>query len=272
MYTGGRGGGDGQFDKPSGIAYARDGTVLVADTGNDRIERFSSDGNLVGTIGDAGSGRERLSRPTGVAVDARGHVYVADSAGGRLVEFDEHGALAGARLDRDAGLVEPADVATDDRDRVFLLDGGAGKVVRLQSDGTVTSWGGVGAEDGFLRDPTGLAVYGDHVVVADAGNARVVVFSTDGTFERSWPVPEWKDLNGGRPDVTADRNGTIWLSSPATNSMLVQHSDGSEVGKLEPRDADKLDGPAGLALAPGGAMFVVNRAGDRISLLTQINP
>src|SRR4029077_10223027 len=41
MFEGGKGTGKGEFDSPSGIAVDSNGNVLVADTGNGRIEKFS---------------------------------------------------------------------------------------------------------------------------------------------------------------------------------------------------------------------------------------
>ena len=38
------GGGDGQFRSPEGIAMYRDGTLVVADTGNHRVQVFSPNG------------------------------------------------------------------------------------------------------------------------------------------------------------------------------------------------------------------------------------
>ena len=37
----------GQFDRPSGIAVAGDGTVYVVDTGNHRIQLFTPDGEFI---------------------------------------------------------------------------------------------------------------------------------------------------------------------------------------------------------------------------------
>ena len=41
MFQGGRGSDKGQFDSPTGIAVDGSGNVLIADTGNGRIEKFS---------------------------------------------------------------------------------------------------------------------------------------------------------------------------------------------------------------------------------------
>ena len=51
MFKGGRGTGKGEFDSPTGIAIDRNGNVLVADTGNGRIEKFSPNGTFVTSIG-----------------------------------------------------------------------------------------------------------------------------------------------------------------------------------------------------------------------------
>jgi len=44
MFKGGKGVGKGKFDSPTGIAVDGSGNILVADTGNGRIEKFSSNG------------------------------------------------------------------------------------------------------------------------------------------------------------------------------------------------------------------------------------
>ncbi|MGH9553353.1 MAG: hypothetical protein ACRD3W_28490, partial [Terriglobales bacterium] len=47
MSKGGKGPGKGQFDSPTGIAVDPNGNVLVADTGNGRIEKFSPTGTFL---------------------------------------------------------------------------------------------------------------------------------------------------------------------------------------------------------------------------------
>lgn len=271
MYVGGKGSGLGQFDGPHGLARDPSGDLVIADTGNGRIERFSSSGDLIGAFSGAGSAPARLDQPTGVAVDSRGQVYVAD--GNRLLAFDPSGQFVrdwSAAADKPfSGLV---DVATDRDGRVYALDAGNGRVITIETDGSTITWGSLGDGDGQLRGPSGLAVNAATVVVADAGNSRIVEFDDQGAFQDSVPMPDWEGAAGGSADVAINDAGTIWASSPATNSIVVYRPDGSLAGSLTPSGVDQLDQPSGLALGPGGALFVSNLGSNRITLLTQPNP
>ncbi len=71
MFTGGKGTGKAEFDSPTGIAVGANGNVLVADTNNDRIEKFSPSGTFLSTIGTKGRGRGQLAGPNGIAVATR---------------------------------------------------------------------------------------------------------------------------------------------------------------------------------------------------------
>src|SRR5438874_8800257 len=79
---GSAGAGNGQFSRPSGVAVSPEGTILVADTGNDRVQAFDAAGKFLFTFGSPTSGASRsdsgvLSAPTGVAVGPNGRIGVA---------------------------------------------------------------------------------------------------------------------------------------------------------------------------------------------------
>jgi DNA-binding beta-propeller fold protein YncE len=97
------GGGPGEFRIPHGIAVVPDGTVVVADRENSRLQFFSPDGLFLREWTD-------IARPCQVVVNARGEVYVAelgykagmwpgiaapgpDATGGRVSIFDASGRL-----------------------------------------------------------------------------------------------------------------------------------------------------------------------------------
>lgn len=83
--------GDGQFRGPQGIDLdASSGTLLVADSNNNRIQRFSTALGYLGQWGSLGGALAGdLQRPAGVASDSFGNVWVADTRNNRMQRFGE---------------------------------------------------------------------------------------------------------------------------------------------------------------------------------------
>jgi sugar lactone lactonase YvrE len=80
---------DGQFITPLAIAVDSSDNVYVADTGNNRIQKFDSNGTFISKIGSAGSSDGQLSLPSGIAVDSLGNIYVADRGNNRIQVFTQ---------------------------------------------------------------------------------------------------------------------------------------------------------------------------------------
>ena len=80
-------GGIGEFYQPIGVATDAVGHVFVADSGNDRIQEFTWDGDYVGGWGSTGNGDGEFNNPLGLATDADGNLYVADQANNRIQKF-----------------------------------------------------------------------------------------------------------------------------------------------------------------------------------------
>jgi hypothetical protein len=62
------------------VAVDSSGNVYVADTGNHRIQKFTSEGVFLTKWGTQGVGDAGLFYPHGIAVDDSGVVYVADTS------------------------------------------------------------------------------------------------------------------------------------------------------------------------------------------------
>ncbi len=141
---------------PESVALDADGSIWAADTGNHRVLLYTTPAATSATlvVGQAsmdtaapGAGPGGLASPTGVAVDRKGNLYVADRDNDRVLEYD-------------------APRATDTlADRVFG-----------QPDFATVA---CGVSDHALCRPIGVAIgegYLDTVLVADAGNDRVLRF------------------------------------------------------------------------------------------------
>ncbi|RIL10781.1 hypothetical protein DCC79_06935 [bacterium] len=76
------------LDGPRGLAVDPAGRLLVADTGNHRVQVFAPGGAYVGTLGGVpGKGTGGLREPRGVGVGPDGRVYVADTYNHRIQVF-----------------------------------------------------------------------------------------------------------------------------------------------------------------------------------------
>ena len=69
------------------LAIDGSGNVYVADSSNNRIQKFAADGAFLAAWGSYGTGNGQFAGPTGVATDSSGHVYVADQNNDRIQKF-----------------------------------------------------------------------------------------------------------------------------------------------------------------------------------------
>ena len=97
---GSTGQGNGQFGNAQGIAYAYEPStgyqwIYVADSGNNRIQKFTLTGGFIGKIGtDAlhpGDGNYQFNTPKAVACDYDGNVYVLDTVNGKIKKYNPNG-------------------------------------------------------------------------------------------------------------------------------------------------------------------------------------
>ena len=81
------------FNRPSDVTWDRAGNIYVADGfgANNRIAKFTKDGDFVKSWGQTGSAQGQFNKIRGIASDAAGNLYVADAGNKRIQVFDGEG-------------------------------------------------------------------------------------------------------------------------------------------------------------------------------------
>lgn len=117
----------GEFNLPTQVEVAPDGTVYVLDAGNFRVQAFTAEGKFLRSWGRAGRSFGDLARPRGMAIDSDGNIYVSDTMFRNVQVFNSQGKLLlpiGGELlgNKPGGYGMPADIAVDDRQYVYVVD------------------------------------------------------------------------------------------------------------------------------------------------------
>jgi hypothetical protein len=76
---------------PWGLDTDNSGNVYVSDWGNNRICKFTQQGDFISYFGEEGTGNGSLSGPSGIAVDKYGDTFVADTGNNRVQLFNKEG-------------------------------------------------------------------------------------------------------------------------------------------------------------------------------------
>ena len=215
---GSAGTGDGQLSGPRGVAVDATGNVYVAESGNNRIQKFTSVGAYVTKWGSTGTGNGQFGNPTGVAVDSSGCVYVADYSNERIQKFTSAGTFVakwGGSGHGDGQFSLPTGVAVDSSGYVYVADLGNNRIQKFTSVGAyVTKWGSTGTGDGQFNGPRSVAVDSSgYILVTETGNNRVQKFTSTGTFVAKWGSLGTGDGQFDFPTgVAADSSGDVYVA------------------------------------------------------------
>jgi DNA-binding beta-propeller fold protein YncE len=272
----GAGSGQGQFNRPRGVAVAPDGSIYVVDSRNSRVEKFAPTGEFLLAFGSDGSGPGQLARfatsggggPNGIAIGNNGDIYVADTWNHRIQVFAPDGAYLrgwGSFFDAQD---DPAQAATNGgqfygprglafyNGELYVSDTGNERVQVFTPDGAfVRMWGTTGSEQGNLLEPVGIAVAADGtVMVADSHNARIARFDTDGNPLDPWPVESWTGLTFFEPYIAVGPDGSVYVTNSANGTIDTFSPDGTPG---DPLGAGLVRQPFGIAVSLDGAALLV---------------
>ena len=246
------------FVAPFGVCVDRSGGLYIADTGNRRIVRLSSAGQLLATFTTSSP---QLDLVTGVALSSDDSVlYVADQGNGRLIALD---AQTGAFLFTFLGAFfnQPYQPAVDEQDNVYVSD--IANVWMFNSSGPLFRQYGsfnlstsVDALEGVAVSPSG-----DTLFVADStSNAVLVVDGSSGLITSVLQTSSPPSLRSPSALAYSEPLNVLYAADTANNRVVQFNltSNSSSAWNVT------LLNPRGLALDSNGAVYVTDTQNNHI--------
>jgi hypothetical protein len=215
---------NGDLENPSAVAVTAS-DVFVADTGNNRVEEWTTAGAFVATIGAAGTGKGDFSGPDGVAVSGS-TLYVSDDGNNRIETFKASTGAYSSSITADVS--SPAGLTIDSGGNLWAaqqanydsgLDGvveynSAGSVLRAIESNNSTKYGG-------FTNPTDVAVNGNgHIFVAQPDTDYLMELTTSGVY-----LNEFATSGSGAVSfaagVTMLSNGDVLVADTGNDRLVV---------------------------------------------------
>jgi YD repeat-containing protein len=257
----------GQLEAPSDVAIGPEGDLWVADTENDRIQRFDAQGELLSQFGSAGSEDGQLNQPTGVEIDGEGNLWVVDRGNHRLQRFSPEGQFLSKFGEFGFGegkLAAPGQVAIDAAGDLWITD--YFRLQRFSPNGEFV--GVVGA--GQLSQPTGIDIGPEGAVwVASSGNDKVFAFDDEGELVTQLGSSGAGEGQFEQPiDIALGPQGNLWVADAQLDRVQLLDQDGDYIAQFGETGAGEeqlnLANPSGIAVDAGGNLWIADRGNDRI--------
>ena len=171
------------FSQPISSVSNPDGTIWVAAYGSNEILKFDVNGVAVQRNRGPING---FDRPTDIIRLKNGNLAVAESAGDRVAILDANGFFikyVGSKGTGDGQMVGPQFLAEDEFSNLYVTDFGNCRVVVFDAEGGyLFSFGKRTHDFDGLKSPTGIAVDGGRVFVADSVKGGVYEFDKAGNY------------------------------------------------------------------------------------------
>jgi sugar lactone lactonase YvrE len=255
--------------------------IYVADTYNNRVEVFGSNGGYLSQFGSSGTGNGQFNGPISIAIDASGDLWVVDLGNSRLEKFDYAGnyiSQFGSSGTGNGQFNYPISAAIDGRGNIWVLDGGNARVQEFSGNGTyVAQFGSSGNGNGqFGISPSNVANSvaqalaidsGNNIFVADTNNNRVEKFSGSGVYVAQFGSAGLGNGQFSGPQgIGIDAGGNVWVADLGNCRVEAFSNSGSYLGQFGSCGSGngQLNWPTSIFSDGGADIWVVDGGNARV--------
>lgn len=270
-----------EFNGPFGIAVDSRGVVYVAEIGNRRIAKFTTEGEWLGVI-DTIEGYGPLGGPFDVAVGAEDELYIADTLNHQVLALDRDGKLRFVLGTKTKGakqgeFAQPHFVTVNDAGEIFVSDTFNARVQKFSPQGKfMKAWGRVGSGPGeFLHHGYLASIDLDgngFLYVREFDGGRIQKFTEDGQYIATFSQRGSGDgqLDEGYGLTVID--GKLYCPDTFASRVQIFSLNGELLDIWAPGEGNSgehFNHPVDIAQTPDGQLVMTDWKNNRVVKLDQ---
>jgi DNA-binding beta-propeller fold protein YncE len=237
--VGSAGSGNGQFNSPQGgLVFDSAGNVWVADTLNDRIQKFNSEGEYLSQFGKVGTGNGQFQNPINIAIDSAGNLWVVDASNNRIQKFNSAGTYLsqfGTEGSGNGQFKAPRSVNIATNGDIWVSDFQNHRIQKFNSKGEYLSqFGSFGTGNGQFNGPEDIDIDpAGNLWIVDQLNNRIQKFNSKGEYLSQFGSFGTGNGQFKRPrGVAVGPEGNIWVTDRENRRVQVFNSKGEYLTKF----------------------------------------
>jgi len=256
--------------QPEGVACNEKDLLIVGDTGNDRLLRYSyQDRSLkAGTEIRV----QQLSNPIRLQINSKGEIFALDGKKRRIIRLNPDGTFKGyvdgEGIPSPSAFV-PRSFKIDPQNNIYILDIFSARVLVLNPEGKFQKQVPFPNEYGFFSD---LSVDGrGNLLLIDCVKAMVFSAPKDAT-SFSPLTKSLREYLNFPTSITTDNKGMAYLVDENGGGIVILGRDGTYLGRQLSMGWNEglLYYPSQIVINEKGEIFIADRGNSRVQIFTLV--
>ena len=256
------------LNKPYGIAFNRQGDMIVTENLGHQVSVFHIRGQMIRTFGSRGDSPEQMNYPAGIAIDDAENIYVSSQH--KLQKFTGRGELikcVGQRGNKEGEFDVPRGVTLYDN-QVYICDCDNHRIQVFDLDlNFLRSIGSHGKGRGEFDEPHDVKLdTAGNMYVAELENPRVQVIDSSGHFVRFFGHEGKGKLEG--PSALHIVDKYVYVSDWSGQRIVVYDTSGNFVtsfGSFDPKE-NWLYRPYSITSCANGFIYVCDYGNSKVNV------
>ena len=260
----------GGLKQPEGVACNEKGLLIVGDTGNDRLLRYSYNDRSLKAGAEIKV--QQLSNPIRIQMNSKGEIFALDGKKRRILRLNPDGTFKGyvdAEGIPSPSAFVPRSFKIDRNNNIYILDIFSARVLALNSEGKYQKQIPFPKDYGFFSD---LAVDSKGTLLL-IDCVKAMVFSAPKDSNTFSPLT--KDLReylNFPTSITTDNRGTVYVVDQNGSGIVILGQDGSFQGRQLNMGWNEglLYFPSQMCINDNGEVFIADRDNSRVQIFSLV--